>query len=259
MCQLKSQFSITCVSKHFGFFIWLQWVGILNYLWISCFIKKKKKSVYFPVCVKMSLSLFWALLITTGVVIWGHVQVKEVLQLPLQGLERGSVLFLLLPAVRHNVVEDSGAVRGARHPVAHKDLLHHLLVGHGWNDQRGTWSQIWQERCHFSNLYVQKIHLEIVQEEAESGLTWIRHLAKGHDLIQQNSKGPNIRFYSEPVLIDALWSSPLNRKLWSFFGFIHILTLFLETRNTHKKNTDRSESKHVHCHKAFLFGVLSVQ
>lgn len=87
--------------------------------------------------------------------------------------------------------------------------------------------------------YEQKIHLEIVHDEVKRGVTWIRHLAKGHDLIQQNSKGPNIRFYSELVFMDALWSRPLHGELRSFFGFIHILTLFLQTRKG-TRNTDKS-------------------
>lgn len=54
-----------------------------------------------------------SMLVTAGVVIRRYIQVEEVLQLPLQGLECGSILFVLLPAVHHNVIHDFGAVGGA--------------------------------------------------------------------------------------------------------------------------------------------------
>lgn len=61
-------------------------------------------------------------------------------------------------------------------------------------------------------------------------LTWIRHLSECHDLIQQNPKRPNVRLNRELVLMDGLWSSPLHREFSSFFGFIYILVLFLQTK-----------------------------
>lgn len=94
------------------------------------------------------------MLITAGVVIRGHIHVEEVFQLPLQGLERGPVLFILLPAVYHDVVHDFGAVGGARHPVALRNLLDHLVVAHGWNSHRGTLSQLEQQRFLLSNISV---------------------------------------------------------------------------------------------------------
>lgn len=86
-----------------------------------------------------------SVLVTAGVVVGGYVQVKEVLQLPLQGLECGPILFLLLPAVHHNVIHDFGAAGGARHPVALGKLLDHLVVRHGWKNQGRTLKLISQE------------------------------------------------------------------------------------------------------------------
>lgn len=61
-------------------------------------------------------------------------------------------------------------------------------------------------------------------------LTWVRHLSECHDLIQQYSKGPYVRFDTEFVVVDGFWSGPLHGEFSSFFGFIHIFILFLETK-----------------------------
>lgn len=74
------------------------------------------------------------MLVTVGVVVRYHVHVKEVLQLPLEGLESGPVLFFLLPAVSHNIIHDLGTAWWASHPVPSWNLLDHLVVAHVWND-----------------------------------------------------------------------------------------------------------------------------
>lgn len=71
---------------------------------------------------------------------------------------------------------------------------------------------------------------QMIYDKVDERLTWVRHLAKCHDLIQQNPKGPDVRFDRELVVLDGLWSGPLHRELSSFFGLIHILILFLETK-----------------------------
>lgn len=75
-------------------------------------------------------------LVATGVVVRCHVLVEEVLQFPLQRLKRGPLQFVLLPALQHDVVDDSVAAGRAGHPVALRDPLHHLVVGHGWKRNR---------------------------------------------------------------------------------------------------------------------------
>lgn len=72
--------------------------------------------------------------VTAGVVVGRHVQVEEVLQLPLQSLECGPLVCVLLPAVHHEVIHDFGAARRAWHPVALWKLLDHLVVCHGWKN-----------------------------------------------------------------------------------------------------------------------------
>lgn len=74
-------------------------------------------------------------LIAVGVIVRYHVHVKKVLQLPLQGLECGPVLLLLLPAVHHYVIHDFVAVGGTWHPVAQWDPLDHLQICHGYNTE----------------------------------------------------------------------------------------------------------------------------
>lgn len=69
-----------------------------------------------------------------SVVVGGHIQIEVVLQLPLQGFECGPILFILLPAVHHDVIHDFGATWGAWHPVALGNPLNHLVVGHGWKN-----------------------------------------------------------------------------------------------------------------------------
>ena len=75
-------------------------------------------------------------LVTVGIIIRGHIQVKEVLQLPLQGFEGGSVVLIVLPAVRHDLIHHLGTVWWAGHPVTRGHTLDHLVVGHGWNSNR---------------------------------------------------------------------------------------------------------------------------
>ncbi len=70
----------------------------------------------------------------------------------------------------------------------------------------------------------------MIYDHIDESLTWVRHLSKCHNLIQQNSKGPNVRFDTELVIVDGLWSSPLHREFSSFSGFIHIFVLFLERK-----------------------------
>lgn len=82
-----------------------------------------------------SLLSLVSVLVTSGVVIRRHIHVKIVLQLPLQGLERGTILFVLLPALHHDVMHDFGAGGGAGHPVALENPLDHLVVRHSWKDQ----------------------------------------------------------------------------------------------------------------------------
>ena len=66
-------------------------------------------------------------------------------------------------------------------------------------------------------------------------LTWVRHLSKGHYLIQQDAKGPDIRLDSELVSVDGFWCGPLHRELGALTGFIHILViLVLMSREKHK-------------------------
>ncbi len=71
-------------------------------------------------------------------------------------------------------------------------------------------------------------------DKTDRRLTWVRHLSKCHDLIQQNSEGPNVRFDTELVVVDGLRSGPLHRKLSSFFCLINIFILFLETKHTNQ-------------------------
>lgn len=80
-----------------------------------------------------------SVLVTVGVVVGGgYIQVEVVLQLPLQGLECGPVLLVLLPAVYHYVIHDFGAAGGARHSVALGNPLDDLVVRHGWKNHRMT-------------------------------------------------------------------------------------------------------------------------
>lgn len=77
-----------------------------------------------------------ARLVATGIVVGGGVLVKVVLQLPLQRLKGGPLMLVLLPAVRHDVVNHLLTVGWAGHPVAQRDSLHHLVVAHGCMEER---------------------------------------------------------------------------------------------------------------------------
>lgn len=84
-------------------------------------------------------------LITIGIIIRCYIQVKEVLQLPLQSLKCGPILFILLPAVHHHVIHDFGAVGRRRHSVTMGNLLDHLKVCHGWKNNGQSLQFIKQE------------------------------------------------------------------------------------------------------------------
>ena len=57
-------------------------------------------------------------------------QREELLQLPLQGLECGPVILVLLPAFKHNFVECRGTGGWTRHAVAMLHLVKHLGIRH---------------------------------------------------------------------------------------------------------------------------------
>lgn len=99
----------------------------------SCFGFDTLQNLCFPVFPSHSLV---SGLIAIGVVVGGHIQVKEVFQLPLQSLKSRSVLFILLPAVHHDVIHDFGAGGGAWHPVALGNLLDNLEVCHGLEEKQ---------------------------------------------------------------------------------------------------------------------------
>ena len=58
------------------------------------------------------------------------VREEELLELPLQGLEGGPLLRLLVPALEHNLVQLLRAVGEPLHAVAVADLFQHLAVRH---------------------------------------------------------------------------------------------------------------------------------
>lgn len=103
--------------------VWIQLILIL------CHCREKTFLCSFLPCVPA-----WTVLIMASVVVGGHIQIEVVLQLPLQGFECGPILFILLPAVHHDVIHDFGAAWGAWHPVALGNPLNHLVVGHGWKN-----------------------------------------------------------------------------------------------------------------------------
>lgn len=57
---------------------------------------------------------------------------EVVLQKGLQILKGGPLLWVLLPALHHELVQGGGAVLRARHPVASLHLLQNLAVVHAW-------------------------------------------------------------------------------------------------------------------------------
>lgn len=114
-------------------------------------------------------------LIAAGVIIRSHIHVKKVLKLPLKGLKCGPVLFILLPAVYHYVVQDFRAVGGTWHPVAQRDLLDHLQVCHGYNNHSTQLST-------FINRHVVAFWIHV--QEDRKRLTWVWHLSERHDLIK---------------------------------------------------------------------------
>lgn len=73
----------------------------------------------------------------------------------------------------------------------------------------------------------------MICDEVDGRLTLVRHLSKRHDLMQQNSKGPNIRLDAELVVVDGFGSGPLHREFCSFFGLVHIIVFFLEAKTQH--------------------------
>lgn len=144
--QTESQFS--CHSsefhhlqiKHFRLFIWLQCVESISFCYVIKTISLYLGSILFLYIKRVFFLLRTCHsgvneLITGGIIIRCHVQVEVVLQLPLQSLKRGPVLFVLLPAIQHDFIHNFGAAGGARHPVAHGNPLDHLVVSHGWNNQ----------------------------------------------------------------------------------------------------------------------------
>lgn len=77
-----------------------------------------------------------------------------------------------------------------------------------------------------------KLHLSIINIPKKSNnirerRTWIRHLSKSHNFIQQDPKRPDVRFDGKFILVDGLRCSPFHWKLGSFFGLINILTTVL--------------------------------
>lgn len=43
--------------------------------------------------------------------------------------------------------------------------------------------------------------------------TWVRDFAEGYDLIEQNSKGPHVRFDGKGAVVNGLRSGPLYGEL----------------------------------------------
>ena len=62
------------------------------------------------------------------------------------------------------------------------------------------------------------------------GLTWVRHLAEGNDLIQEDPKGPHVWFDGELVAVDGLRGRPLHREFGPFSGHVKVLVLRLRQR-----------------------------
>ena len=115
MTQIKD--IICCVQTTINLKLWHCWNNSI----LSLNIYRQGQSIM-ACCV---------VLVTVGIVIGTHVQVKKVFQLPLEGLKGGTVHLILLPAVHHDLVHHFGTVRWAGHPVPCGKPLDHLIVGHG--------------------------------------------------------------------------------------------------------------------------------
>lgn len=140
--------------------------GSLRYVKSSALASLSKQSACYGLTKPMQPSIFFfflsfichlcngssAALITVGVIVTHHVHVKKVLQLPLQGLKCGPVLFLLLPAVNHDVIQDFRAAGRTWHPVAQRDLLDHLQVCHGYNNHSTQSGPLIKRREHMYKL-----------------------------------------------------------------------------------------------------------
>lgn len=61
-------------------------------------------------------------------------------------------------------------------------------------------------------------------------LTWIWHSALSHQLSQQNTEGPHVRFDGESAIQSRLWCSPLNGKLgsWKNNGTVYTISKLLQ-------------------------------
>lgn len=59
---------------------------------------------------------------------------EEVLELPLQGLERGSLQRVLVPAFEHDVVESGRAILRTRHAIPVFHLVKDFSVCHAWTN-----------------------------------------------------------------------------------------------------------------------------
>ena len=75
------------------------------------------------------LSVCWCFFVLR---IW---QCEKVFKLPLQGFERGSLHWVLVPALQHNVVEGWRTARRTLHPVAVFHLVQYLGVGHSCKEK----------------------------------------------------------------------------------------------------------------------------
>lgn len=71
---------------------------------------------------------------------------------------------------------------------------------------------------------------QVTPHQQGPGLTWIRHLTERHDLVEQNSEGPDVRFDSELVAGDGLRGRPLHRELSSFSGLVHVFIFSLQRK-----------------------------
>ena len=75
------------------------------------------------------LSVCWCFFVLR---IW---QCEKVFKLPLQGFERRSLHWVLVPALQHNVVEGWRTARRTLHPVAVFHLVQDLGVGHSCKEK----------------------------------------------------------------------------------------------------------------------------
>lgn len=52
-------------------------------------------------------------------------------------------------------------------------------------------------------------------EKPSTMFTWVRDFPVGHNLVEQNPKGPHVWFDGEGAVVNGLWSSPLNGEFGS--------------------------------------------